>query len=254
MELPRAEALAPRVDTVLQALYLLFNEGYKASQGGSLLRADLCAEAIRLAELLAAHPARRPARDARPARPDASRDRAAFGPHRRRRGPAAAGGAGPARSGTRGKSSRACGISRPRGTGGERHPLPLEAGIAACHCLAPGFAATDWRQIVALYDLLLEQDGSPIVALNRAVAVAQVDGPPRRAGGRSTASRSRRPGTLSPVSRRRRPVVAGGRRERPGRDPAFAGRWNWRRSPPSGRCWKRGWRSAEARVPLQIPF
>jgi RNA polymerase sigma-70 factor (ECF subfamily) len=53
----------------------------------------------------------------------------------------------------------------------------LEAGIAACHALAPEYAATNWRQIVELYDQLLEMDDSPVVALNRAVAVAQMDGP-----------------------------------------------------------------------------
>jgi RNA polymerase sigma-70 factor (ECF subfamily) len=62
------------------------------------------------------------------------------------------------------------------GTGLTATRYHLEAGIAACHSLAPSFAETDWKQIVTLYDLLLEQDGSPIVALNRAVAVAQASG------------------------------------------------------------------------------
>ena len=179
VELPRAEALAPRVDTVLQALYLLFNEGYKASQGGSLLRASLCVEAIRLVELLTAHPlGDRPATHALLALMHlgtarlsartgnggsllllAEQDRALWDQAQIRRG------------------MRHLAAS---GTGANVTRYHLEAGIAACHCLAPGFAATDWRQIVALYDLLLEQDGSPIVALNRAVAVAQADGP--RAG------------------------------------------------------------------------
>jgi predicted RNA polymerase sigma factor len=179
VELPPAAELAPRVDMVLQALYLLFNEGYKASQGDSLLRADLCAEAIRLAELLTAHPlGDRPATQALlalmhlgaarlAARTDdggsllllAEQDRAQWNQDQIRRGlrHLAASGAGP-------------NLTR----------YHLEAGIAACHCLAPDFAATDWRQILTLYDLLLEIDGSPIVALNRAVAVAKVDGP--RAG------------------------------------------------------------------------
>jgi RNA polymerase sigma factor (sigma-70 family) len=179
VELPAAVALAPRVDTVLHALYLLFNEGYKASQGDSLLRADLCAEAIRLAEILMAHPlGDRPATHALlalmhlgaarlPARTDgdggllllAEQDRTQWNLAQIKLG------------------LRHLAAS---GTGTNVTRYHLEAGIAACHALAPDFATTDWRQIVLLYDLLLDQDGSPIVALNRAVAVAQRDGP--RAG------------------------------------------------------------------------
>ena len=179
VELPPAGALAPRVDAVLQALYLLFNEGYKASQGGALLRADLCAEAIRLAELLTDHPlgdrpethallalmhlgaARLSARtgDGGSLLLLAEQDRARWDQAQIKRG------------------MRHLAAS---GTGSKVTRYHLEAGIAACHCLAPSFAATDWRQIVTLYDLLLEKDGSPVVALNRAVALAQTEGP--RAG------------------------------------------------------------------------
>ncbi len=179
VELPPAAALAPRVDTVLQALYLLFNEGYKASQGDSLMRIDLCAEAIRLAELLTAHPlGDRPATHALLALMH-------FGAARLS-----------ARTGDGGsilllaEQDRSLwdqaqiqrGMMRlaASGTGMKVTRYHLEAGIAACHCLARDFAATDWRQIITLYDALLEQDGSPVVALNRAVAVAQVEGP--RAG------------------------------------------------------------------------
>jgi RNA polymerase sigma-70 factor (ECF subfamily) len=179
VELPGAAELAPRVDMVLQTLYLLFNEGYKASQGSSLLRVDLCDEAIRLAGLLVAQPpGDRPATHALlalmhlnaarlPARTDdggsllllAEQDRTRWDQAQIRQGlrHLAASGAGP-----------------------EVTRYHLEAGIAACHCLASDFASTDWRQIVALYDLLLERDGSPIVALNQAVAAAQTGGP--RAG------------------------------------------------------------------------
>ncbi len=179
VELPPAAELAPRVDMVLQALYLLFNEGYKASQGGTLLRTDLCSEAIRLAELLIAHPlGDRPATHALlalmhlnaarlPARTDgdggllllAEQDRSLWDEAGIKRG------------------LRHLAES---GTGSVATRYHLEAGIAACHSLAPSFTETDWKQIVTLYDLLLEQDGSPIVALNRAVAVAQVSG--HRAG------------------------------------------------------------------------
>jgi RNA polymerase sigma-70 factor (ECF subfamily) len=179
VELPPAKALAPRVDMVLQALYLLFNEGYKASQGGSLLRADLCAEAIRLAGLLAAHPlGDRPATHALLALMHfgtarlsartgdggsilllAEQDRTLWDQAQ-------------IRQGMRHLAASGTGLNVTR--------YHLEAGIAACHCLARNFAATDWRQIITLYDALFELDGSPVVALNRAVAVAQVEGP--RAG------------------------------------------------------------------------
>jgi RNA polymerase sigma-70 factor (ECF subfamily) len=176
VELPAAASLASRVDSVLQALYLLFNEGYKASHGDALLRADLCAEAIRLAELLAAHPlGDRPETHALLAlmhlgaarlseRVDdggsllllAAQDRSRWDRSQIKRGMQHLAASGRGESVTR---------------------YHLEAGVAACHCLAPGYAATDWRQIVTLYDALLAMDGSPVVALNRAVAVAQADGP-----------------------------------------------------------------------------
>ncbi|MDB6093582.1 MAG: polymerase sigma factor [Verrucomicrobia bacterium] len=179
VEMPLAAELASRVEMVLQALYLLFNEGYKASHGDSLLRLDLCQEAIRLTELLAAHPVgQRPVTDALlalmylnaarlPARTDgegallllAEQDRSRWN-----------------------RSQVAIGLRHlaSSGAGPSVTRYHLEAGIASCHCLAPSFAETDWAQIVSLYDLLLEQDGSPIVALNRAVAVAYASG--QRAG------------------------------------------------------------------------
>ena len=175
IELPPAAELVHRTGAVLQTLYLLFNEGYKASQGDSLLRTELCAEAVRLGELLVLHPAGdRPETHALlalmhlnsarlPARVDdggillllADQDRGKWDQAGIRRGLAhlAASGTGPA-------------LTR----------YHLEAGIAACHCLAPSFAQTEWSRIVALYDRLWEMDRSPVVALNRAVAVAQTAG------------------------------------------------------------------------------
>jgi RNA polymerase sigma-70 factor (ECF subfamily) len=175
VELPPAAGLAARVDAVLTALYLLFNEGYKASHGDSLLRADLCAEAIRLAELLAAHPVgHRPATHAvlalmhlhaarLPARvaDDGSllllsaQDRARWD-----------------------RPRIACGLAHlEQSAAGDRITRwHLEAGIAAAHALAPDYAHTDWPHILALYDDLVALDPSPIVALNRAVALAQVRG------------------------------------------------------------------------------
>jgi RNA polymerase sigma-70 factor (ECF subfamily) len=175
LDLPKAAHLAPRIAAVHQALYLLFNEGYKASHGPALVRAELCAEALRLAELLATHPAGdRPATHALlalmhlnaarlPARVDetggllllAKQDRGRWNRAHIRRGLGhlAASGAGPT-------------VSR----------FHLEAGIAACHCLAASYEATDWGRILSLYDSLVQIDASPVVALNRAMAVAQVHG------------------------------------------------------------------------------
>ena len=176
VELPPAAELAPRVATVQQALYLLFNEGYKASHGNTLLRADLCAEAIRLGELLASHPlGDRPATHALlallhfnaarlPARTDtagnilllAAQDRTKW---------------------DRGKIQRGLVHLAASGSGAPAGRFHLEAGIAACHCLAPDYAATNWTHILELYDRLLALDHSPVVALNRAVALAKVRGP-----------------------------------------------------------------------------
>lgn len=176
IELPPAAELAPRVDTVLQALYLLFNEGYKASQGDVLLRADLCAEAIRLTELLATHPlgqrpstyallalmyfnaARLPARldDAGSITILAEQDRRKWDQGSIRRG------------------VHHLALSSVGPLAGRFH---FEAGIAACHCLAPSYDATNWTHILELYDRLLELDRSPVVGLNRTVALAKVRGP-----------------------------------------------------------------------------
>lgn len=176
VELPPAAELAPRVDTVLQALYLLFNEGYKASRGDALLRADLCAEAIRLGELLVAHPlGDQPATHALlalmyfnaarlPARTDdsgnilllAEQDRAKWD------------GALVAR-GLQHLGASAGGPAATR--------YHFEAGISATHCLAPSCVATNWPHILELYDGLLAIDRSPVVALNRAVALSEVRGP-----------------------------------------------------------------------------
>src|SRR5471032_1309577 len=175
VELPAAAQLAPRVGTVLHALYLLFNEGYKASHGDSLLRADLCAEAIRLGELLVAHPlgdrpethallallhlhtARLPARvaDDGSLLVLAAQDRSLWDRAQIRRGLA-------------NLEESAAGLHMTR--------WHLEAGIAAAHALAPSYEATNWPHILELYDALLALDASPIVALNRAVALARVRG------------------------------------------------------------------------------
>lgn len=175
-EIPPAEDMPARLDGVLQTLYLLFNEGYKASSGDRLIREDLCHEAIRLALLLAAHPSTRQPRvhalaalmllsAARlPARLDAhgnihrleDQDRAKWNRPMIGQGMLQ--------------------LAQSAG-GGEISEYHLQAGIAALHCAASTFASTDWPRILSLYDRLVELDSSPVVALNRAVALAQVHGP-----------------------------------------------------------------------------
>ena len=169
--------LARRLEGVLDALYLLFNEGYHGAHPELAVRADLCAEAIRLARLLAGnaataqpqsfallalmclHAARLPGRlDARGALvPLEEQDRSAWD-----RALAAEGALWLSRA-----------VSEPPTA------LLLEAAIAGEHCFAPTFAETDWQAIVSLYDALYAQRPTPVVALNRAIALAQVQGPER---------------------------------------------------------------------------
>jgi RNA polymerase sigma-70 factor (ECF subfamily) len=175
-EIPVGDDLERRLESVLQSLYLLFNEGYKASSGDKLVRAELCHEAIRLAELLAQHRAGNQPRThallalmllnaARiPSREDdrgnllrlEEQDRARWD-----------------------QTMIARGMSRLRQSaeGGEISDYHIQAGIAACHATAPDYQSTEWANILSLYDRLMEFDDSPVVALNRAVAVANVHGP-----------------------------------------------------------------------------
>lgn len=175
-EIPAGAELARRLDGVLHTLYLLFNEGYKASAGDSLIREDLCREAIRLAGLLAAHPAgNRPRTHALLALMFFNAARLST------------------RTDDDGNLLRLQEQERARwdqpliargmfhlaqsAAGGEISEYHLQAGIAACHCAARDYASTDWRRILELYDRLVEFDDSPVIALNRAVALAEVRGP-----------------------------------------------------------------------------
>lgn len=173
---PETSELPSRLDAVLRTIYLLFNEGYKASAGDRLVREDLCLEAVRLAELLAAHPATGTPRThallalmllsaARlPARTDDAGNLLRL--HEQDRG------AWDTRMIARG--IRHLGLSAGGDALGEYH---LEAGIAACHSTAADEASTDWPRILALYDQLVARTTSPVAALNRAVAIARVHGP-----------------------------------------------------------------------------
>ncbi len=174
--MPSPADLAPRLDSVLESLYLMFNEGYAATTGDTLVRDDVAGEAIRLVSLVAAHPAT--------ASPAASALLALM-LLQASRFPARSGGDGLLfllRDQDRSKWDRAAvaaGLrALDRAAAGDRvTAYHLEAGIAACHAVAPSWASTDWPRIVALYDDLLALTGSPVVALNRAIAISRVDGP-----------------------------------------------------------------------------
>ncbi len=172
---PPAHLLPERTTAVMAVLYLLFNEGFAATAGSELTRIDLSAEAIRLARTLAGlmpdeaevagllslmllHDARRPART------DAAGDLVTLEDQDRSRWDA-----GQIREGTRLLEA----VLRWRRPG----PYQVQAAIAACHAAATAAADTDWPQIAALYGELLRFVPTPIVRLNRAVAVAMADGP-----------------------------------------------------------------------------
>ncbi|MDX1394299.1 MAG: sigma-70 family RNA polymerase sigma factor, partial [Gemmatimonadota bacterium] len=173
--LPPESDLTAHLDSVLEVIYLMFNEGYSAASGEALVRAELCGEAIRLAELLAAHPA-----VAGP-RIDAL---AALFLFQAARLPARAGPGGEVvrlRDQDRsawdgGLIRRGMGYFESSGRGDDVTSYHLQAEIAAHHTLAPTWEETPWSRILECYDLLLERDPSPIVALNRAVALAEVGG------------------------------------------------------------------------------
>jgi len=173
-QVPSPADLPDRLDTVLQVIYLVFNEGYSASSGASLTRPDLSGEAIRLGRLLIEllpepevvgllalmllQESRRAARTS----PEGelvlldNQDRSLWNRDQIAEGKALV---------ERALSSRRFG------------PYTLQAAIAATHAEAPNTAATDWAQIVGLYDVLLQAEPSPVIELNRAVAVAMRDGP-----------------------------------------------------------------------------
>lgn len=173
---PEPHELPARLDGVLRTLYLLFNEGYKASSGDRLVRADLCHEAIRLALLLTAHDAtRQPQTHAllalmllNAARLSARTDNAGNLLRLREQDRSTWDGA---------LIARGLHYLSLAATGDVLSEYHLQAGIAACHCTAASYEATDWPRILAFYDQLARLDDSPVVALNRAVAIAHVRGP-----------------------------------------------------------------------------
>jgi len=174
-EVPPLHALPDRLDAVLAVLYLVFNEGYSATSGDSLVRRDLCMEAIRLARMLCElmpdeaealgllalmllHDARRDARTGGHGELVVleQQDRSRWRREQIEEGAALV--------------ERALRVGRPG-------PYQIQAAIAALHCQAPRPEDTDWAQIAALYGELLRLQPTPVVALNRAVAVAMARSP-----------------------------------------------------------------------------
>ena len=173
-QVPSRNELGERLDAVLHVVYLVFNEGYSASLGESLTRADLSGEAIRLGRLLlellpepevmgllalmVLHESRRAARTS----PSGElvllddQDRSLW---------------------DRAQITEGVALVRHALASRRFGPYTLQAAIAAVHAEAPTAAATDWTQIVGLYDVLLRADPSPVIELNRAVALAMRDGP-----------------------------------------------------------------------------
>jgi len=173
-EVPSEKELPDRLDAVLRVVYLVFNEGYSASSGNSLTRHDLSGEAIRLGRVLTElliepeamgllalmllHDSRRAARTS----PTGdlilleNQDRALW---------------------NRDQITEGVSLVARTLSSGQVGPYTIQAAIASAHAQAPSSATTDWAQIVALYDLLLQAHPSSVVELNRAVAVAMRDGP-----------------------------------------------------------------------------
>lgn len=173
-EVPGNDALAERLDTVLAVIYLVFNEGYAASFGEQLVRNDLCNEAIRLGRLLLElMPAEPEARgllglmllhDARSdTRTDANGDIVLLEEQDRGRWDQA-------------RIAEGSTLVQQALQGKRPGPYTIQAAIAALHAQAPTAAETDWRRIAALYSLLWRIQSTPVVALNRAVAIAMADG------------------------------------------------------------------------------
>ncbi|MEO5882902.1 MAG: RNA polymerase sigma factor [Caldimonas sp.] len=175
-EVPDASERVPRLASVLEVVYLIFNEGYSATTGDDWMRPALCDEALRLGRVLAGlvpqecevhglvalmelQASRAPARVDAHGRPVLllDQDRARWDPLLIRRGLVA--------------------LEHCRALGGGRGPYALQAALAACHAQARSAAATDWRRIADLYAQLAEVAPSPVVELNRAVAVGMARGP-----------------------------------------------------------------------------
>ncbi|MCW5610452.1 MAG: hypothetical protein KIS83_07175 [Rubrivivax sp.] len=179
-ELPPAALRGERLASVLEVVYLVFNEGYTASAGADWMRPALADEALRLGRVLAALVPGEPEvlgllalmeiqASRGPARTDAAGAPVLLADQDRSRWDAA--------QIARGLAALQQAEAQVFGAGGTPGPYLLQAAIAACHARAPRAEATDWPRIVGLYELLLQRQPSPVVALNHAVAVSMAAGP-----------------------------------------------------------------------------
>nr|WP_067457198.1 RNA polymerase sigma factor [Actinomadura macra] len=175
-EVPEGPDRVARLASVLEVIYLIFNEGYAATAGESWVRTDLCQEALRLGRILAGLAPDEPEVHGLAALMEiqASRTRARTGP---------SGEPVPLRDQDRGLWDRLlirrgfAALLRAKEIGGPPGPYVLQAAIAACHAQAHTAEDTDWTQIASLYEILTRVTPSPVVELNRAVAVGMADGP-----------------------------------------------------------------------------
>jgi RNA polymerase sigma-70 factor (ECF subfamily) len=175
-EVPSRDELTERLSAVLEVIYLVFNEGYAASTGEHWIRPALCADALRLGRILAALMSREPEVHGLLALMElqASRLRARVGPHGE---PVLLADQDRARWDHLLVQRGLAMLRRAEQLGDALGPYALQAAIAACHARARSVEHTDWPRIVALYDALAALTGSPIVELNRAVAVTIAFGP-----------------------------------------------------------------------------
>jgi RNA polymerase sigma-70 factor (ECF subfamily) len=176
IEAPPPEALPERAEAVRTALFLMFNEGYSASSGDSLVQPEFCVEAVRLSRALAQHPmTRSPASDAHAAllALTAARLPTRVGPD----GVAQLLEDQPREQWDRALIALGLGHLERSAQGGSMTVWHLRAEIAAVHALAPSTAETDWARIVTIYDQLRDIDPSPVVELARAVAIGRARGP-----------------------------------------------------------------------------
>jgi predicted RNA polymerase sigma factor len=175
-EVPTGSDLDARLSSVLQVIYLVFNEGYAATAGDDLMRAGLCEDAIRLGRILAGLAPKEPEVHGLVALMEiqASRSRARVG---------SSGEMILLLDQDRGRWDQTlirrglAGLERAEELGGALGPYALQAAIAACHVRARTAADTDWARIAALYDALAQLTPSPVIELNRAVAIGMAFGP-----------------------------------------------------------------------------
>jgi len=242
-EVPRGDELAARLSSVLEVIYLVFNEGYSATAGDDWMRPTLCEEALRLGRILAELAAQEPEVHSLVALMEIQASRAK---------------ARVSESGepillldqNRGQWDQLLihrgltALDRAEKLGGLRGPYALQAAIAACHARAKTAEETDWGRIVALYEALAQLTPSPVVELNRAVAVAMAFGPA------AVAKRARR------TIKKARPVRRGSHGNR-ARGFAYAKRARTRVAVESrtglrhgSRRWELGWR--RRRIPRRL--